>query len=686
MISALLVLTLAQASTPPPVFKGGTQEILLDFVARDKHHNVVKDLRPDDIEIYEDGLRQTPKSFRYRDGSEASAAASKPRPMDGTTFDPLREINLVSIVFEGMGPESRARGTQMMQQFLDTPMAPNTWVAVFTLNHRLSVVQPYTTDLALLRKGVTRAGTGTYQEFAKENVDIAKRLNSLQAGSGTSVSNNGPPGTDQSAAATFRSIQPGSAEERGPEAGDAALNAILIHFNQQLMATLTRQEGSRTIDALRILIRQQAQLPGRKTVLYVSEGLTVPPEQPELLESVISEANRANVSFYTVDARGLITFSSTQVAMMTTNAIRTAEQGGANVQQSDLQQNARQLAQGTGGAAMDNSNDLRAPLERVMEDVRSHYEVTFSPPDTTYDGRFRKLDVKVLRAGVTVQGRRGYFALPVVAGETLAPFEVAALNALNTTPAPQAFPYHAAALRFGAGPDGSEYEIAFSIPNRELKLTADEAAKLFNLHVSFVGVIKDEQGEIVQVVRRDLPYRGPLDKRAEFSAGEVTATAAVRLKPGRYRLEAIALDREAGSASVRKSVLVVPPPNALAMSDFIWVRSVAPVPDRNEADPLESTQGRITPELNPSFSASGPAPFYFLAWSPSKPIAAITVARDGKILAKLLPDVPNADDTGAYSFTGQIPLTGLAPGQYELTTTLSAGQTTTRTRTLFNIR
>lgn len=103
----------AAEQNPGTVFKSSAQEILLDFVARDKHHNAVKDLSVEDIEVYQDGVRQTPRAFRYRDGSEARTLAA---PKDGTTFDPLREINIVSIVFESMSPESRSRATRLTQE------------------------------------------------------------------------------------------------------------------------------------------------------------------------------------------------------------------------------------------------------------------------------------------------------------------------------------------------------------------------------------------------------------------------------------------------------------------------------------------------------------------------------------------------------------------------------------------
>ena len=62
------------AQQPQPsefVLHGGTREVLLDFVVRGKHQREVKDIRPEEVEILEDGVRPTLKSFWYaRHGNE----------------------------------------------------------------------------------------------------------------------------------------------------------------------------------------------------------------------------------------------------------------------------------------------------------------------------------------------------------------------------------------------------------------------------------------------------------------------------------------------------------------------------------------------------------------------------------------------------------------------------------------
>src|SRR6185437_9345143 len=113
--------------------------------------------------------------------------------------------------------------------------------------------------------------------------------------------------------------------------------------------------------------------------------------------------------------------------------------------------NLSELAQGTGGALLPDSLDLREPLRRAMEDVRTHYELSYSPRDLSMNGGFRKIEVKVSRPGATVFARSGYYAVPVLNGHQIYPFEVATLKALNTTPALHQFNFHSASFQFRPG-------------------------------------------------------------------------------------------------------------------------------------------------------------------------------------------------------------------------------------------
>jgi len=641
---------------------------------------------------------QKMRSFSFRDGRNVAHAAPSSNTtgnaLNQNSSDRLRQINLVTLVFEAMSPLSRRTAVERAHEFIKAETGPNTWIGVYSLRYQLAILQPYTTDLTLLNKAVDHAGTGAYQQFASESLRIAERINSLQA---TGFK-----------AQQFQPFNLGSAEDPGPQNDARLAIAAELQMQQLILKTLFRQEGTRSIDALRTLVREQARLPGRKTVLFFSEGLTVPPNQSELLDSVIGEANRANVSFYTVDTRGLTMVSNLRVSQAMSNAIGDAEQDsqvtpqhvydpGPTVNSTDLQANARRLAERTGGFAMDNSNDLRGPLQRVMEDVRSHYEVTYAPRSDRFDGHFRKVEVRLAIPALKVQSRAGYYALPLVNGETIAPYEMAALNAINRQPTPNSFAYTAGVLRFGADPGGDvDCRIVFAVPGSSLRFQNDPATQSFQIHLSVLGLVKDEQGQVVGKVAKDLPFRAPIGKQENFAEGKVTLALPLHLPPGHYQLQTAVIDREADRASVKRSVLIVPAggTHSLGVSDIVWVRDLAPKssPEAapNATSVLSSSEGEITPELAPVLARNGSAAFYFVTYpahnAHDKPEAQITVESEGKTLTSSVLAAPAPDESGAYRYSVTLPLAQFSPGAYELNVIVSQNGMRTTKEALFQVR
>jgi VWFA-related protein len=674
ILTVLAVSTgVAQRNQPPGdpqiVLRSTAQEVLLDFIARDKHHKLVTDLRPEDIEILEDGVPQKLRSFQYRNGHGEPAqqeAASLPRAAAAPPrYEALGQINVVSLVFEGLGADTRRQATQAAKDFLANEAGPDTYIGVFTLDHRLALLQQYTNDLSLLNRAVERAATGAYQQFAKDMLADVMALNSLASG-------------------PFQPIRPGSAEEHiDPKAAVEARMAALS------IAIMSEQAGNLSIDALQQLIRAQAQLPGRKTVVYFSAGLIVPPQQPERYRAMVSEANRANIAFYTVDPSGLDTMSRVRVARIISEASHSSG-GGPAVMPTNYQENLRELAEDTGGFPITDTNDMRAPLRRVMEEVRAHYEATYAPTSSNYDGRFRSIEVRARRPGLQIQGRKGYFALPVLGGESVAPFEMAALAVLDRHPLPHDFDFHTGVLAFRAAAEETECRAVFSVPSRALHFTDDAQARQFRIHVSFLALVKDEQEQVVRKISRDLPFQAPADKRAEFERGEVTVTLPLRLPPGRYHLEAVADDREGNAASTGRIALVVPSAPAerrIALSDLVLVRSVQPAgDDRDVTNPLEFSRGKVTPEMNGTITRSnGTAEgIYFVVYPGpgASPDVHVAISHDGQpVTSAAQPNLPAAEADGTVRVVSRIPFGGLDPGVYEIAVTAVQGGATAR-RTL----
>src|ERR1043166_1195084 len=159
------------------VIRAVTQEVLLDVVVRDHKGRLIRDLRPEEIEVYDDGVRQKLTSFRL-----VTEAPSSPKRLD-----PMRHLRLVSLVYEGLDNEARrlARGASM--DFLKDTLEQDLYVAGFVIGERLHVLQPFTNDLVQLRKAVGRATTSPYPQFVAEAQAIRKQLEAREAEGGAAT-------------------------------------------------------------------------------------------------------------------------------------------------------------------------------------------------------------------------------------------------------------------------------------------------------------------------------------------------------------------------------------------------------------------------------------------------------------------------------------------------------------------
>jgi VWFA-related protein len=120
--------------------------------------------------------------------------------------------------------------------------------------------------------------------------------------------------------------------------------------------------------------------------------------------TLLQRANRANVSFYTVDPRGLAVFDEDLSLRRATNI--TADRARLDNRQNSL----RELAENTDGVAVVNNNNLEAAMTRMLADVGSYYLLGYYSSNTRLDGKYRKLTVRVKRPGADVRARPGYLA------------------------------------------------------------------------------------------------------------------------------------------------------------------------------------------------------------------------------------------------------------------------------------
>ena len=186
-----------------------------------------------------------------------------------------------------------------------------------------------------------------------------------------------------------------------------------------------------TLDALRDIVGSLAGLPGRKALLYVSDGLPMRPAQDlfhavqrkfgdmsvmaeisqwdmsRKFDELAAQANGSGVTFYTIDASGLQLFSSSTAENARPSSIDGGDVLVDQLRLQNLQSSIRFLAERTGGTAIFNTNDFGPGLARVATDFDTYYSLGYVPAHAG-DGRYHRIEVKTVGKGLTVRHRDGY--------------------------------------------------------------------------------------------------------------------------------------------------------------------------------------------------------------------------------------------------------------------------------------
>ena len=698
---AALVQAGAQRTADPaqtPVFRAGTAAVVLDVVVRDGRGRPVRDLRASEVTVREDGIVRPVQSFRLVERAAGGGGASLGNA--SATPDVLRLPTLVTLVFDHLTQNARSLARQAALEFVSRDPPADQWVAVYGLEQRLYALQPFTQEGSALKSAIARA-TGTATEgrdrFALVDREAADRLAAAAVG----VVNTERPAVNTAAI--------------GAAVSEARVGEVIDRMARMVESIDTQQRGHSTFFPLMALIKAQASLSGRKALLVFSEGLAIPPNLEEAYRSTISEANRANVSVYVVDARGLDTARALDPSrqMLDRSARNSQAQLAAGASQrpvtmedvmsaetaegalrADTQNALRALAEETGGALIGDTNDLGPALAaRVRSDLDSYYEVGYTTASSPPDGRFRAIDVKVARRGLTVHSRSGYFALPETDAAPLLPYELPMLAAAAAAPPPQSFAYAARTLRFDQSARSIRHTLLVEIPLEQLTFQEDRRKHTYTLRFTTMALVKQTGGEIVQRFSESYPLEGPLDRLPALKRGRLRFKRHFSLEPGRYVVSVVARDQATERSSVKTFPLDVPDVAAgVQISDMTIVRSLEPAGETPDAveDPLRTGTIRVAPnlELPISKAANAQVSAYLTIYpDPAGPAPALTFEflRDGAIVGRSAVDLPPPDENGRIKYVASFPTETFPAGTYELKAIARQGSVTVDSRTQFTL-
>ncbi len=397
--------------TPKPVDDDdvvviNTNLIQIDVTVTDKNGNIVKDLKQEDFEIFENKEKQDISNFLFVQNeikktvpqiSETKTNGNLNTPIPPTKIRPESVKRTIALVVDDLtlSFESVYYVRRALKKFLDEQMQDGDLVAIIRTGGGIGALQQFTYDKQQLYAAIEKvkwnpAGTGNIGAFAPIEASVAD----FQKNANSNMSDE-----DYQAA-----------KNREKEFQQSRDNFFVA--------------GS--LGALNFLIKGMKELPGRKSVMFLSDGFSLTQTDQngfkefsgiaESLKSLIEVANRSSVVIYSIDARGL------QVGLLSAaDNTSNLSQDQINQQVSDrrdtlseTQDTLRYLAKETGGLSVINSNDIGGGIQKMLNDQAGYYLIGYQPDDSTFDPlkrRFNKLTIRVKRPGLTVRYRSGFFGV-----------------------------------------------------------------------------------------------------------------------------------------------------------------------------------------------------------------------------------------------------------------------------------
>jgi VWFA-related protein len=480
--------------------------VSLDAFVTDRKGKPLTGLTKEDFEVYEDGKPVEITNF-YAESRPEPMAAPASRPED-------QKLHLVVFVDDvNMEPQGRLRILDRLPDFLGRGLTPGDKVMLVRFNQALEIRRSFTTDLDQIRTDI--AALGQLSSDAKKyeesrNHAIEDIINAIEVHGGW-----GPP-----------------AESR-----------IQSWAERETMAV------SASLDALNAVVGWLAGVPGRKAILYVSDGLPLVPgddlyywaslrsgyragqrisalgtmsnDLSKRFREVTARASRNRVAFYPIEAYGVRTVRGTALQEATV----TSRQNGL-----------RFLADDTGGRAMLNAADPGAALRLMEEDLAAYYSLGYQP-QREGDEREHKVEVRVKVKGAQVRHRQWYRDKTL--GESVAERTLAVMRF-----GPEDNPLEAK-LEIGeqkAQDGGVLVPVRVRLPLSRLYLTPREGSRTGSLRLFVVASgagtvtpVRETEVVTVNVPEADL-------------AREYVHDVGITLKPGSYAV-GVAVRDEAGAVT-----------------------------------------------------------------------------------------------------------------------------------------
>jgi VWFA-related protein len=510
-----------------------SQIVIETVVVKDKKGNTIDGLTAKDFTVTEDGVPQT---IRFCEPQSMPSALSDV-PLTPSGPEDIKIYNRLArtqITPESPG-DVRYKDHRLMALYFDmSAMRPADQLRALAAAEKFIRTQMTTSDLISIMR-YSGGAVDVLQDFTADRNRLLSILETLVVGEGQG---------------SAESVDDASSADTGAAFGQDDSEFNIFNTDRQL-------------SALQTAARMLGQLNEKKSLIYFASGLRLNGVDNEAqLQATVDAAIRAGVSFWPIDARGLVAQAPLGDATQGSPGNAGMYSGGAamattsNLQRS--QDTLFSLAGDTGGKALLDYNDLTKGIVQAQQSITNYYILEYYPTNTALNGKFRHVKVSVNpELSAKLDYRQGYFAGKEFSKFTTVDKERQLEDALMLgdpiTDLTIAIEINYFQL------NRAEYfvPIVVKIPGRELALAKRGGAE--HTLIDFVGEIKDIYGgTTVTNVRDNVNIKLSDATAAELAKQPIEYEAGFTLLPGKYLIKFLARDDETGRIGTYQTTFVIP--------------------------------------------------------------------------------------------------------------------------------
>jgi hypothetical protein len=336
------------------------------------------------------------------------------------------------------------------------------------------------------------------------------------------------------------------------------------------------------------------------------------------------------------------------------------------------------IAGATGGFALSSSNSFENAFERIVQENSTYYVLGFSSTNERRDGRNRKLEVRVKRAGLIVRGRASYMAplrneKPPEPPKPSGNVSTVVAEALRSTVAVNGFPLRVFAAPFKGASRDATVVMAVEVDATQLGLVEKDGTHIGALEVSYFSTDMKNKFYPGQTQTARLTLKP--DTYAQVMKTGIRIMAETTLPPGRYQMRIAAGNRETKAGSVVYDIDVPDfTKDPLVMSGVaIGSAATSQIMTVNAKTPFTSTlPGNVTSTR--VFGVGDTLGIYAEVYETLKGatphMVALTAqlrAEGGRVVRSVSDERSSSElqgTRGGYGFSAQLPLNDAAPGVY----------------------